>query len=120
MIGQLRLRTGLGMQVVKWVKNVALTTQGKEEAVGKRKRPLSEAAGSAGKVQCGKGMDREGEGGGVVMKGDEKCPHNRQRSLCKECDEVGIYEHNRIRRTCKKCCGVGICEHNRQRSSCKE
>jgi hypothetical protein len=122
------------MQVGKWMKNVDLTThailggarwqkrdktqtetkhkqeefhgKGKEEDVEKRKRPLSEAAGSAGKVQRGKGMVREGEGGGVVIKGDEKCPHNRQRSLCKECGGVGIYEHNHIRRTCKICCGV--------------
>jgi hypothetical protein len=64
--------------------------KGKEEAVEKGKRPLSEGAGTAGKAQrgegvgvAGEGVGVAGEGGGAVKKGSAKCPHNRRRSTCK-------------------------------------
>jgi len=49
-----------------------------------------------------------------------KCPHNRQKSQCKECAGSSICEHNRIKSTCKECGGSQICEHNRIKSRCKE
>jgi hypothetical protein len=51
--------------------------------VKKRKRDLSEGAG--GKAQAGEGVGLTGAGGGAVKKGNSKCPHNRQRSKCKQC-----------------------------------
>ncbi len=94
--------------------------KGKKEAVEKRKRHLSEGAGTAGKAQRGEGVGGAGAGGGAVKKGGGKCPHNRQRSHCKECGGVGICEHNRQRHKCKQCGGASICEHNRLRIRCKE
>ena len=32
-----------------------------------------------------------------------KCPHNRQKSKCKECGGSSICEHNRIKSSCKDC-----------------
>jgi hypothetical protein len=48
------------------------------------------------------------------------CPHQRQRSRCKECGGAGICQHQRIRSTCKECGGASICQHQRIRSRCKE
>ena len=31
------------------------------------------------------------------------CPHQRQRSRCKECGGAGICQHQRIRSRCKEC-----------------
>ncbi len=53
------------------------------------------------------------------MRGN-KCPHNRQKSRCKECGGSGVYEHGRERSQCKDCGGSGVCEHGRQRSQCKD
>jgi len=90
------------------------------QAGEKRKRPLSEGAGTARKAQRGEGVGGAGGGGGAVKKGGGKCPHNRQRSKCKECGGASICEHNRQRSRCKDCGGSSICEHNRERSTCKE
>ena len=49
-----------------------------------------------------------------------KCPHGRQKSVCKQCGGASICEHNRIRICCKQCGGSSICEHGRRRSDCKE
>ena len=48
------------------------------------------------------------------------CPHNRQRSACKDCGGTSICPHNRQRSVCKDCGGASICQHNRQRSNCKD
>jgi hypothetical protein len=56
-----------------------------------------------------------GRGGGWrrrVKKGRAKCPHNRQRSVCKECGGARIFEHNQDRSLCKQCGGGNICEQN--------
>ena len=50
----------------------------------------------------------------------QKCPHNRQKSRCKDCGGGSICEHNRRRSRCKECGGGSICEHNRRRSRCKD
>jgi hypothetical protein len=54
------------------------------------------------------------------MKPRKKCPHNRQRSRCKDCGGSGICKHHRRRSTCKHCGGSSVCEHGRQRSTCKD
>ena len=47
------------------------------------------------------------EEGGVASKTQRsKCPHQRQKSRCKECGGAGICPHQRIRSQCKEC-GVG-------------
>jgi hypothetical protein len=48
------------------------------------------------------------------------CPHQRQRSRCKECGGASICPHQRLRSQCKECGGAGICPHQRRRSTCKE
>ena len=48
------------------------------------------------------------------------CPHQRQRSRCKECGGASICQHQRRRSRCKECGGASICQHQRQRSTCKE
>jgi len=47
------------------------------------------------------------------------CPHQRQRSRCKECG-ASICAHQRVSSSCKECGGAGICADQRQRSACKE
>jgi hypothetical protein len=94
--------------------------KGKGQAVEKRRHPLPEGVGTAGKVQRGEGVGGAGAGGGAVKKRGAKCPHNRQRSRCKDCGGASICEHNRRRSGCKQCGGASICEHNRIRSLCKE
>ena len=47
------------------------------------------------------------------------CPHNRQHSICVDCQGVGICEHNRIKYSCKECGGSQICEHNIRKYKCK-
>ena len=37
-----------------------------------------------------------------------KCPHNRQKNVCKDCGGASICEHNRVRSTCKDCGGASI------------
>jgi len=49
-----------------------------------------------------------------------RCPHGRQKNLCKECGGVSICEHNRIKIRCVDCGGSQICEHGRQKHLCKE
>ena len=82
-----------------WAEEVGAAT--KQQAVQKRKRPSAEGGGTA-EDQHGGGVGGVGGGGGDVKKGRAKCPHNRRRSECKQCD------------------GASICEHNRQKSRCKD
>jgi antitoxin component YwqK of YwqJK toxin-antitoxin module len=49
-----------------------------------------------------------------------KCPHGKQKCLCKQCGGVSICKHGRERNTCKECGGSSICEHGRRRPVCKE
>ena len=82
----------------------------------------SERAAACGETKEGSGwwkQPREAEGR-AVKTGQSRCPHNRERSLCKECGGGSICEHKRQRSACKECGGGSICEHKRQRSACKE
>jgi hypothetical protein len=54
---------------------------------------------------------------GATRKGG-LCPHQRQRSRCKECGGAGICEHQRQRNLRKEC--AGISKHKRQRNRCEE
>ena len=56
----------------------------------------------------------------LIKKKRKLCPHNRQRSKCKECGGSSICQHKRQRSQCKECGGASICEHQRIRSKCKE
>ena len=64
--------------------------------------------------------DEAGAGASKEKKPRSVCPHQRQRSRCKECGGASICQHQRERRTCKECGGASICQHQRQRSRCKE
>ena len=48
------------------------------------------------------------------------CPHNRQRSQCRDCGGVGICPHNRVRSTCKDCGGTSRCVHGKMKIYCRE
>jgi len=50
----------------------------------------------------------------------KKCPHGRQKSLCKECGGVGICTHGRIPCKCKECGGGTYCIHGKRRTVCRE
>jgi hypothetical protein len=109
--------------------------KGKEQAVEKRKRSVSDAGSRATKQQRGEGEGGEGGCGGAVKKDSAKgqhnrrkaiecnslciCEHNCQRSSCKQCGSSSICEHNRRRSRCTLCGGSSICEHNRERRRCK-
>jgi len=49
-----------------------------------------------------------------------KCPHDRKKSLCKECGGSQICEHGRQKYRCKECGGSAICEHDKRKNTCKE
>ncbi len=54
----------------------------KEEALGNRKRPMSEAVGTARNQRQREGVVGEGAGGGAVKKESADCVHNRDRRSC--------------------------------------
>jgi len=43
-------------------------------------------------------------GGAAHKKPRSVCPHQRQRSRCKECGGASLCQHQRIRSQCKECC----------------
>jgi hypothetical protein len=94
--------------------------KGKEEAVEKRKRPSSEEDNKAQKQQHEEGVGGSRASCETAKKKRAKCPHNRQKSQCWQCEGSSTCEHRRILRMCKQCNGLGICEHSRQRSACKQ
>ena len=47
------------------------------------------------------------------------CPHNRQKSWCKDCGGSSICSHGKRKSRCKLCKGVSICSHDKQKSQCK-
>jgi hypothetical protein len=57
---------------------------------------VSEADSKARKQKRGEEVGGEGAGGGSVTnkRAIAKCPHNRERSKCKQCGGSGICEHN--------------------------
>ena len=62
-----------------------------------------------------------------VRRPKKKCPHGRQRHLCRDCGGASICEHGRQRTwcrdcggaSCRDCGGASICEHGRQRAQCR-
>ncbi len=52
--------------------------------------------------------------------GNSLCKHNRQKHTCIECRGASVCEHRRLRYSCKDCGGNSFCEHNRLRTSCRE
>ena len=63
-----------------------------------------------------------GAGSGAVqaLRRQTRCPHNRQRSKCRDCGGSSICPHQRQKRECKDCGGSSVCAHSRIRSRCKE
>ena len=55
-----------------------------------------------------------------IQRDNNKCEHNRYKSVCKDCGGNFICEHGRQKSSCKECGGASICEHNRRKSICKE
>ena len=49
-----------------------------------------------------------------------KCPHNKRKSVCKDCGGSQFCSHNREKSRCKDCGGASICHHNRQKTQCKD
>jgi len=48
-----------------------------------------------------------------------KCPHDRQKQKCRDCDGIGICKHNRQKYRCIDCGGSDVCKHKLQRQWCK-
>jgi len=48
-----------------------------------------------------------------------KCPHDRQKSKCRDCGGTEICIHNNHKSYCKECGGSQICIHKKQRCICK-
>ena len=57
---------------------------------------------------------------GGKKKSRKKCPHDRQRSRCRDCGGTSICEHGRRRNQCRDCGGTSMCEHGRLRSQCRD
>ena len=47
-----------------------------------------------------------------------KCPHNKRRNECVECDGATICEHKIKRHYCVICGGASLCQHNRAKHAC--
>ena len=89
---------------------------------GERAAPAAPAArGGTGKRRRGEADAGGAPAGGAAQKKPRGvCPHNRERSHCKECGGSAFCQHQRKRSTCKECGGASICQHQRIRSRCKE
>ncbi len=57
---------------------------------------------------------------GIIYKHQHKCPHGKQKSVCKDCKGNSICRHNRRKYKCKDCNGNGICEHKNRKEYCKQ
>jgi hypothetical protein len=49
-----------------------------------------------------------------------RCPHDKIKSQCKDCDGPSICIHKKLKTTCKLCKGGSTCEHDKIRARCKE
>jgi hypothetical protein len=99
-----------------WRSGRARLPGGPEESAAHAAAPDA-ACGAGKRRRCG---DATGAGGAANKKARSRCPHDRERSTCKECGGAGICQHQRRRRECKECGGASICQHQRRRSECKE
>jgi hypothetical protein len=101
--------------------NTSTDAHGEAPAEGsgeERTAPADPAGGGTGKRRV-RG-EADAAGGAAKKKPPSVCPHQRERSKCKECGGLGICPHQRIRSQCKECGGASICQHQRRRSQCKE
>jgi hypothetical protein len=55
-----------------------------------------------------------------VIRKNQKCPHNKRVSLCKECGGEYLCQHDRVKRQCKLCSGASMCVHGRRVALCRE
>jgi hypothetical protein len=103
-------RAGSGVETRKLVRNVGFETRavlgareqdrgcaemevGKEEAVEKRKRPSSEEGNEAQEQQHEEGVGGSRASGEAAKKKHAKCPHNRQKIQCWQCEGSSTCEH---------------------------
>ena len=84
--------------------------RGGEEKIANKRRDLARGG------LCGHQREQSAQRCG----GASICPHQRERSKCRECGGASICRHLRIRNRCKVCGGASICQHQRSRSQCKE
>jgi len=49
---------------------------------------------------------------------NNKCPHGREKSICKDCGGSQICFHKRQKNKCIDCDGSDICFHKRQKNKC--
>jgi len=54
----------------------------------------------------------------IVVK--KKCPHGKQKSMCKDCGGVGVCVHGKRKQVCKECNGSGFCTHGKLKYRCKD
>jgi hypothetical protein len=56
----------------------------------------------------------------VIAGGSQKCEHNRQRNMCKDCGGSQICPHGKQKSVCKECGGSQICPHGKLKNQCKD
>ena len=49
-----------------------------------------------------------------------KCPHDKQKQICKDCNGSSFCEHGKRKSTCRECKGVSICIHDKIKSQCRD
>ena len=49
-----------------------------------------------------------------------KCEHNREKSICKDCGGSSICEHDKQKRQCRECNGSSFCIHDKFKAQCRE
>ena len=134
---------GSGVETRNWDKRTeevkhkqgSFEDKGKEEAVEKRKRPLTEEGNEAQKQQHEEvgGSRASGEPLGkkpaqppkkamLAMRGIKhvRASQNLESVQAMQWTRHQRAQHNRRRSECKQCCGASICEHIRRRSQCKQ
>jgi hypothetical protein len=48
-----------------------------------------------------------------------RCPHDKIKAVCKDCNGCAICVHGRRKTICKECGGGSLCEHGREKIKCK-
>jgi len=54
------------------------------------------------------------------LRNKNKCPHNKEKSVCRECGGGSFCIHNKIKSKCRECDGSSFCIHNKEKSKCRE
>lgn len=65
-------------------------------------------------------QDQASGGTAPPIKKKTMCPHNKQKSFCKDCGGTGLCPHGKKKYDCKECGGSRICPHKKRKYLCVE